>query len=161
MPRPKAPCGTYSAYKRHLRDGSDVDDACRQASKERSRAQTQQRKDNAPAAPFSAPKPDAEGWEDFDRERREAPPEAGDGIAAFDRGRDLRWNLELVKVAMQEVAEKDAAKLAPLSKRHSELLLEIEALEGAVKEVDPFDEFLSGDFSNVIGFQSAKDRKTS
>lgn len=157
MPRPKAACGTYSAYKRHLRDGSDVDDACRQASKERSRAQTQQRKDNAPAAL----KPDAESWEDFDLERREAPPEAGDGIAAFDRGRDLRWNLGLVKSAMQEVAEKDAAKLAPLSKRHSELLLEIEALDGAVQEVDPFDEFLSGDFSNVIGFQSAKDRKTS
>lgn len=34
MPRPKAPCGTYTAYKRHLRDGEPVDDACRAAQKE-------------------------------------------------------------------------------------------------------------------------------
>lgn len=31
MPRPPAPCGTYSAYRRHLRDGEDVDAECRAA----------------------------------------------------------------------------------------------------------------------------------
>lgn len=34
MPRPKAPCGTYTAYKRHLRAKETVDEACRAAQKE-------------------------------------------------------------------------------------------------------------------------------
>jgi len=34
MPRPKAPCGTYTAYKRHLRLKEPVDDACRAAQQE-------------------------------------------------------------------------------------------------------------------------------
>lgn len=31
MPRPRARCGTDSAYRRHLREGERVDDACRRA----------------------------------------------------------------------------------------------------------------------------------
>lgn len=34
MARPKAPCGTYPAYQRHLREGSEVDSACRRAQRE-------------------------------------------------------------------------------------------------------------------------------
>lgn len=34
MPRPKAPCGTYPAYRRHLRLNESVDDACRAAQRE-------------------------------------------------------------------------------------------------------------------------------
>lgn len=30
-PAPSAPCGTVSAYKRHRRNGEQVDDLCRQA----------------------------------------------------------------------------------------------------------------------------------
>lgn len=33
MARPRAACGTYTAYKRHLRDQEPIDDACRQAQK--------------------------------------------------------------------------------------------------------------------------------
>ncbi|MFJ4038211.1 hypothetical protein ACIPVB_08990 [Microbacterium sp. NPDC090007] len=40
MPRAKAPCGTYTAYKRHLRDGEDVDSACRRAQKEHDAARS-------------------------------------------------------------------------------------------------------------------------
>jgi hypothetical protein len=31
MPRRKAPCGTYSAYQRHLKEGVNIDSACRRA----------------------------------------------------------------------------------------------------------------------------------
>lgn len=34
MPRAKSPCGTYTAYKRHLREKQPVDAACRKAQKE-------------------------------------------------------------------------------------------------------------------------------
>lgn len=34
MARSKAPCGTYPAYKRHLRDETPVDAACRRAQRE-------------------------------------------------------------------------------------------------------------------------------
>lgn len=40
MPRAKAPCGTYTAYKRHLRDGEEVDSACRRAQKEHDAARS-------------------------------------------------------------------------------------------------------------------------
>ncbi|MDJ0321668.1 hypothetical protein [Pseudarthrobacter sp. PS3-L1] len=68
--------------------------------------------------------------------------------------------MDLVEAAMAEV---DASKLAPLSKRHSELLADIAAVEGAsvVREVDPFDEFFSGDVSNVARFPAPSDREAS
>lgn len=34
MPRPPAPCGTYPAYRRHLRNREAVDEACRRAQRE-------------------------------------------------------------------------------------------------------------------------------
>lgn len=162
MPRPPAPCGSYSAYKRHLRKGEPVDAACRRASDERVAEQKDAREAGRPARTKTAPATppdDFENWEDFDAERREAPEVPP---ATRTRVERLQWGLSLVEAAMAHVSGEEPAKLAPLSKRHSELLAEIEALEGAtVKEVDPFDEFLSGDASNVIGFPTPADRKTS
>ncbi|PRI11892.1 hypothetical protein [Leucobacter massiliensis] len=40
MARPKAPCGTYAAYRRHLREGTEVCEACREAKRENSRARS-------------------------------------------------------------------------------------------------------------------------
>lgn len=34
MPRTKSPCGTYPAYKRHLREKTTIDPACRRAQQE-------------------------------------------------------------------------------------------------------------------------------
>ncbi|MEL5990736.1 hypothetical protein ACOKGD_13905 [Microbacterium phosphatis] len=34
MPRPKSPCGTYSAYQRHLRAKEPIDAACRRAQRD-------------------------------------------------------------------------------------------------------------------------------
>ncbi|MFI0768580.1 hypothetical protein ACH4TQ_27390 [Streptomyces sp. NPDC021218] len=38
--RPLAPCGTVSAYQRHVRKGEPIDDACRTANTEAKRKQT-------------------------------------------------------------------------------------------------------------------------
>ncbi|MDQ0735322.1 hypothetical protein [Arthrobacter agilis] len=74
------------------------------------------------------------------------------------RQQSLEWNLRLVEAAMGDV---EPSKLAPLSKRHSELLVELAGLSSGVKEVDPFDEFFNGDLSNVVGFPAPKDREAS
>lgn len=162
MPRPPAPCGSYSAYKRHLRKGEPVDAACRRASDERVAEQKDAREAGRPARTKTAPvnPPDEfEDWEDFDAERREAPEIPPAHRTRVER---LQWGLSLIEAAMAHVSSEEPAKLAPLSKRHSELLGEIEALEGSgTKEVDPFDEFFSGDLSNVVGFPTTEDRKTS
>lgn len=137
MARAKAPCGTYSAYKRHKRDGEPVDAECRRASLDRSRAeQAKHRGDDT--RPPRAPRVETP-------EQRKSREEA------------LRWNLALVESAMVEV---DAGRLAALSKRHSELLDELDKLTGADKKEDPFDAFFSAG-SNVIGFPTAKDREAS
>ncbi|MDQ0102343.1 hypothetical protein J2T10_001989 [Paenarthrobacter nicotinovorans] len=86
------------------------------------------------------------------------PPEAPP--SARTRKQSLEWNLGLIEAAMAEV---DAARLAPLSKRHQELLAELATLDGpaAAKEVDPFDEFFNGDLSNVARFPTSSDREAS
>lgn len=38
MARPKSPCGTYSAYQRHLRERTPVDAACKRAQQDRDAA---------------------------------------------------------------------------------------------------------------------------
>jgi hypothetical protein len=138
MPRAKAPCGTYSAYKRHKSAGEPVDDACQQASVQRHREDTAARQSGEPRAASSRPVIPASRTK--------------------TRQESLEWNLALVEAAMTEA---DSTKLAPLSKRHSELLAELASLGGGEKEVDPLDEFLSGDLSNVTRLPTAKGREAS
>lgn len=160
MPRPPAPCGSYTAYKRHLRKGEPVDDACRRASDERVAEQAAARRWDNPPEPEPTPVDEFEGWEGFDSERRDKPETPP---AHRSRAERLQWGLSLVEAAMAHVAGDEPAKLAPLSKRHSELLAEIESLEGpaVAKEVDPFDEFFNGDLSNVARFPTSSDREAS
>ena len=40
MPRPRAACGTLAAYRRHLREGTAVDPACREAKRAHNRARS-------------------------------------------------------------------------------------------------------------------------
>ena len=51
MPRPQAPCGSYSAYRRHLLKREPIDDACRRAQREHDagRGARSWRKDVEPA----------------------------------------------------------------------------------------------------------------
>lgn len=60
MPRPKAACGTYTAYKRHLREHEPVDDACRRAQKEHDGARSTSavsrvKRQSAPKVPAVVP----------------------------------------------------------------------------------------------------------
>ncbi|WP_424937339.1 MULTISPECIES: hypothetical protein [Bacteria] len=47
MPRPKSPCGTYPAYRRHLKHSEPIDAACRRAQQEHDagRAKTHRTRD--------------------------------------------------------------------------------------------------------------------
>ncbi|MGW9345836.1 hypothetical protein ACWGR3_30265 [Streptomyces albidoflavus] len=40
MARPRAACGTISAYRRHLREGTEVDEGCREAKRAHNRARS-------------------------------------------------------------------------------------------------------------------------
>ena len=66
MPRAKAACGSYTAYKRHLREHEPIDDACREAQKlhdgtrstsSPNRAKRQDEKAALPPVPPPAPTP--------------------------------------------------------------------------------------------------------
>lgn len=144
MPRPPAPHGTYSAYKRHLREKSKVCAACANSRDERTAEQREQRRRAA-----SATAPEV------------AEVATAEPAAAPDRRSELEWNLALVKQAMASVAGSDASKLAPLSKRHSELLAELATItDASAAKEDPFDAFFGSPLDpNVVGIGSAPSRK--
>lgn len=131
MPRPPAPCGTLSAYKRHKRKGEAVDQACMAAMRADSSGRKASVDDDAQSAPIvrllggSVEMPDAP---------------AGD----VDARAELLANMALVKKAMEAIAEADPLKIVTLSKRHSELVDELVKVSGtapsdsAVGEGDPF-----------------------
>lgn len=141
MARPPAPCGTFTAYKRHRRKGEPVDEMCQAAAKVESKKQVDGMNFRPPS--------------------EEALAAAASVPPSRSREEALRRNLLLIERAMEIVAEDEPSKLAPLSKRHSDLLAELEGLSKPVAEADPFDAFFSGDTSNVVGFPTAADRKTS
>ena len=164
MARPKAPCGTYSAYKRHRRAGETVDAACEAARDERTKADAAARKANraqAPATltPADESEPDWDDSELLSRIRGERSRHDDSDAEPMTRAEELRWNLELVKASMEFVARAEPAKLAPLSKRHSELLDELRRMDGDTPVKDPLDAFFDAGASNVIGITTAPSRK--
>jgi len=150
MARPRAACGTYAAYRRHLREKSPVDDACRAAARaekaRRSDAEAETRvaeaQERSGATVTSITKPDSAA-----------------STPQIDVQAELHANLTLVKAAMAVVGLSDPSKLPALSKRHSELLQELERAGATSESEDPFDAFFSG--GNVVGFTAAADRKSS
>lgn len=129
MPRPPAPCGTESAYKRHMRKGEPVDDLCRQAMREASAARSGRSDDDAQSAPV-------------------VPLHAGfvasTGVDVDARER-LIANMQLVERAMESLVEADPMKIVQLSTRHSELVAQLVAVSGGGpgRESDPFDQFFA------------------
>jgi len=120
MPRPKAPCGTYSAYKRHLRDGSPVDAACERARDERTREVAAARRAARTGKPVLS--------------IVTAPPEAAADEKPMTRADVLREGLDVVREAIRSVRASQPERLAPLLKEQREIareLGEIEAAEGA------------------------------
>lgn len=112
MPRPPAPCGTMSAYRRHKKKGEAVDAACHRAMLEESRARSGRADDEAQSAPIVT----LPGGQ----VKMPAAPE-GD----LDARAELLANMALVKKAMEAIAEADPLKIVTLSKRHSELVEEL------------------------------------
>lgn len=113
MSRELRPCGTFAAYRRHLRSGEEPCDPCRGAARE----QRQQRRKPASVAPVvefvpTPPTPDA--------------PEP-EGIDELEK---LRWNLRVTEAAMDAGV---SSGLAALAKHHAELVRAIRALELATE----------------------------
>lgn len=110
MTRPLAPCGTFTAYKRHKRRGDPVDDACAQAARDqknsRKRAEREQTAEVVKLAIVDAPEPSA-------------------GLDELER---LRWNLRILEATMEAGVP---TGMAALSKQHVDLVAAIRRLEKA------------------------------
>lgn len=134
MPREVAPCGTPTAYRRHLRKGEDACLACKKAESDR-QAFVRAEKERMKAAEREEKASEAiQAFDDL------AGSPTGDEI---DVAAELRANLTLIKQSMAIVAASEPAKLAPLSKRHSELLAELASLDDDGEKEDPLESFLS------------------
>jgi len=120
MPRPKAPCGTYSAYKRHLRAQEPVDDACRAAQKEHdgsrsTSADARVRKQaDKPVATVFVPPP--------------AVPLTAEGHVS--RLEVLKETLEASRVLVKRLQESDPARAYLQMREQREILREISELQG-------------------------------
>jgi len=115
MPRPKAPCGTYSAYKRHLREGTTVDAACAAARDER----TKQVADDRRAA------------KRLPRALSIVPDVVEPDPERLERADVLRGGLTDVRAAIAIVRQSEPARLAPLLKEMRELARELAEIETA------------------------------
>lgn len=97
MGRPKAPCGTDAAYRRHLREGVEPDEACRRAHTEAGR------KSSARKSPR------------FDATTTTSEPETPPTTDAGDPD-DMKLIVDTLRTAFVAVAEKDPTRLAPLAR---------------------------------------------
>ncbi len=113
MGKPKAPCGTDAAYRRHLRNGETVDEACRDA---HAAARRGDRRSPA-AAPKSVPlfKPDP-------------PPSDTSDDDEID---DMALIVKTLRGAFVQIAAEDPTKLAPIAR---EFRAVVEAVRGPVEQ---------------------------
>lgn len=107
MSRPKAACGTDAAYRRHLKHGEQVDDACRDA---HTLAGRESRRTVTP--------PPAEDI---------AEDEANDDDESTD---DMKLILDTLRTAFKAVADEDPTKLAPIAR---EFRAAVESARGPVE----------------------------
>lgn len=99
------PCGTVAAYKRHLRRGEEACEECLAAKRQH---QSQARaKERVPAVPVPVP----------------AAPDGDGGMES-----ELRWQVTMLKSAIQWAADNDPAKLPALAKERRETLAKLAEL---------------------------------
>lgn len=108
MARSLAPCGTFTAYKRHKRLGEPVDELCAAAAREQKNERAAEKR--------------AEANEVVRLAVADVEPEA----EPVDELEKLRWNLAVLEAAMTSGA---ASGMAALSKQHAELVGLIHRLE--------------------------------
>lgn len=99
---------------------------------------------------------------------REVAAESEPGsVVDLDAREELLENARIVKQAMRQVAVSEPLKVAALSKRHSELIAEIRALDGVPASAVPADGGKENPFraffgdGNVAGLPTAASRKSS
>lgn len=120
MGRPLAECGTFTAYKRHKRNGEPVDDACAQAARdqanERNAGKRASGAEKVRAALAALPEPDPE-------------PES-EPVTGVDELAEAYETLNWIKALMAAGTQQGAAALA---KQRLEVVALIKRLEGAAK----------------------------
>lgn len=120
MARPLAECGTFSAYKRHKRNGDEVDEACAEAARVQKNSRVAAKRESAAEVVRLA--------------IVDAPPlEPG-----IDELEEARFNLSIVKATMQAGAP---TGMAALSKQYADLVALVKRLENLEKpEVSALDQ---------------------
>ncbi|WP_312672845.1 hypothetical protein [Microbacterium sp.] len=98
MGRPKAPCGTDAAYRRHLREGVEVDEACRRAHTEAGRRSSGRKSPRFVAASGTEASADADAT---DRPASETD--------------DMKLIVDTLRTVFTTVAEKDPTRIAPIA----------------------------------------------
>jgi hypothetical protein len=101
------PCGTYAAYRRHLRNGEPVDASCAQAARDQKNVRA--------AAALN--------------ESAEIVALAVAGAPAVDSVDELEEALENLRIVRAAMAEAPANSIAGLSKRREELVSRISKLQ--------------------------------
>lgn len=96
MGRPKAPCGTDAAYRRHLREGVEVDEACRRAHTEAGRKSSGRTSPRFTTTTDAATEP--------------AAPPSG------DEPDDMKLIVDTLRTVFKTVAEKDPTRIAPIAR---------------------------------------------
>lgn len=103
-----APCGSFTAYKRHKRNGEPVDEACAQAARDQKNVRAAEKRD--------------ETAEVLRLAIADAPPEP----ERIDELAEARLNLSIVRAAMQAGVP---TGLAALSKQYADLVALVKRLE--------------------------------
>lgn len=108
MARPMSPCGTYAAYRRHLKRGEVVDPACRRAQRERdgSRSAEHRRRDverpQVAPAHVTLPVPVVDLLRADSEEQREMFEKCAADLVEFARNGDL-YSVEHLMAEMNDV----------------------------------------------------------
>lgn len=135
MARKPSPCGTKSAYNRHLRNGEEPCEACRRANtvgKRRQRADERRPKEPLPGVTVA------------DEDTR---------LSSLQRQREVLWK------AMQWAIQDDPSRCAQLSKELREIWREISDLEGVEEgDADGFEDFFEGGGAGITPISSARKR---
>ena len=99
MGRPKAPCGTDAAYRRHLREGVEVDEACRRAHTEAGRKSSGRK----------TPRFDASTGSERAAGEADATDQSGGETD------DMKLIVDTLRTVFKTVAEKDPTRIAPIA----------------------------------------------
>lgn len=122
MPRPKAPCGTYAAYRRHLRLNESVDDACRAAQREHDGNRSTSAAARQTRAVEKTPEPPAPPVV--------VPPAAQTAEGHVSRVEVLQEMLQDSRELVKELRRSDPARVYLQMREQREVLRELAELQG-------------------------------